>query len=113
MEELFHFINEKLWILIVLITPVICFIWYKLRYRFLSDLILPFFIFGIVITVVGVVLSNATVSTTQTINALMLKELHVAGKLIPIGYIFVLFSLIAMVDTVLNRMFKINNDNKT
>jgi uncharacterized SAM-binding protein YcdF (DUF218 family) len=109
MTEIFPYIFENRWILIVLITPVGCFIWYKIRFKFLTDIILPFGIIGVVLTGLGVVLCNTTVSTAQTINVLMLQELHVAGKLIPIGYIFIIFSLIACVDACLEKAFKTKN----
>ena len=113
MKNSLLYIYENMWVLIVLITPLIVFVWYKTKFTNLSDLIKPFFFIGLILTALGIFLNNITFSTEKTIQSLLLKDIEVAGKFIPIGYCFILMALLSFIDTLFDKIFKTNKSNET
>jgi len=113
MQQIINWVFENIFLLIILVLPPACYVWYKIKQENLKFLTLPFFVIGIILVSLGAIISGIAFSTQKTIQILLLQDMEVAGKFIPIGYCFILISVIFFVDSALERVFKTDKKDKT
>lgn len=104
--------GQKVNVLFLLLLSVGAFLYFRYKDKDFSERIKVLFILGVVFVVSGSLIVFLIFDLETLVNCLTLHSHKVSGRLILIGYCFILMSALFLTDELLDRFFRIFTSKK-
>jgi len=95
--------TQEFEIIFLFFLSVIIYLYYKIKKKNISEYIVTWFTLGMVFTFLGSILIYLFNNEKVLLDALFLKTFRLSGRLILVGYSFLLTSFLFLIDTLIRK----------
>lgn len=98
--------GQKYYIIYMVVASFAAFVYFKLKDNEFEKRDKVLFVLGIILFSFGAMVAYLTQGYTVLVEYLTLKNFHIAGKFIFVGYVFILLAFFFFLDRQLSNLFK-------